>query len=140
MNATPPPHPAEPADPTGADVGQPDPEPVPSPLDLATYQRLASRTGGAIAVDHPIVYPTLGLANEAGEVAGKVKKIFRDRDGVITDADREALKLEMGDVLWYLAELCTRLDISLEDVAAANVAKLRDRRARGTLHGDGDYR
>ncbi len=126
MNDTPPPEPAEQTD--------------DAPLDLATYQRLASRTGGPVAVDHPIVYPTLGLTNEAGEVAGKVKKIFRDRGGVVTDADREALTLELGDVLWYLAELCTRLDISLEDVAAANVAKLRDRRERGTLHGDGDYR
>ena len=91
-------------------------------------------------VDHPIVYPTLGLASEAGEVAGKVKKIFRDRDGVITDDDRAALTLELGDVLWYLAELCTRLDIGLEEVAAANLDKLRGRIERGTLAGDGDTR
>jgi NTP pyrophosphatase (non-canonical NTP hydrolase) len=82
----------------------------------------------------------LGLTNEAGEVAGKVKKIFRDRAGVITDADREALKLELGDVLWYVAEICTQLQIRLEDVAAANIAKLRDRTARGTMAGDGDSR
>ncbi len=109
-------------------------------LDFASCQRAAARTGGEITVDHPIVYPTLGLANEAGEVAGKVKKIFRDRGGVITDADREALALELGDVLWYLSELCTRLGISLEDVAARNIAKLTDRAARGVLHGDGDSR
>lgn len=110
------------------------------PLDLNAYQRAAARTGGAISVDHPIVYPTLGLTNEAGEVAGKVKKIFRDRGGVVTDADRQALKLELGDVLWYLAELCTQLGIDLEDVAAANLDKIQDRVARGTMAGDGDYR
>lgn len=109
-------------------------------FDFAEYQRAAARTGGAVPVDHPIVYPTLGLTNEAGEVAGKVKKIFRDRDGVVTDEDRAALTLELGDVLWYLAELCTQLGIGLDEVAAANLHKLRDRTARGTLHGDGDYR
>jgi hypothetical protein len=63
-------------------------------LDFGDYQRRAARTGGAVRMAHPIVYPTLGLTNEAGEVAGKVKKIFRDRGGDITDDDREALKLE----------------------------------------------
>jgi NTP pyrophosphatase (non-canonical NTP hydrolase) len=109
-------------------------------LDFARYQQAAARTGAEIAVDHPIVYPTLGLANEAGEVAGKVKKIFRDRGGVITDADRDALILELGDVLWYLSELCTRLGVSLEEVAGRNIAKLADRAARGVLGGDGDRR
>jgi NTP pyrophosphatase (non-canonical NTP hydrolase) len=109
-------------------------------LDFEEYQRRAARTGGAVDVNHPIVYPTLGLTNEAGEVAGKVKKIFRDRDGVVTDDDREALTRELGDVLWYLAELCTQLGISLEDVAAANIGNLEDRTERGTLAGDGDCR
>jgi NTP pyrophosphatase (non-canonical NTP hydrolase) len=109
-------------------------------FDFSAYQQAAARTGAPIATDHPIVYPTLGLVNEAGEVAGKVKKIFRDRHGVITDADREALTLELGDVLWYLSELCTRLEIRLEDVAERNVAKLADRASRGVLGGEGDTR
>ena len=65
-----------------------------------------------------------------------MKKIFR----AATDADREAPTLELGDVLWYLSELCTRLEIRLEDVAARNVAKLADRASRGVLGGDGDVR
>ena len=109
-------------------------------LDFTVYQQRAARTGGAVDVNHPIVYPTLGLTNEAGEVAGKVKKIFRDRDGLVTDADRQALTLELGDVLWYVAELCTQLGIDLADVAAANIRKLEDRTARAQLAGDGDYR
>jgi NTP pyrophosphatase (non-canonical NTP hydrolase) len=109
-------------------------------LDFARYQQAAARTAPEIAVYHPIVYPTLGLAGEAGEVANKVKKIIRDRAGVVTDADREALVLELGDVLWYLSELCTRLGISLADVADRNIAKIADRAARGVLGGDGDQR
>jgi NTP pyrophosphatase (non-canonical NTP hydrolase) len=109
-------------------------------FDFERYQLAAAWTGGPVGVDHPVVFPVLGLTNEAGEVAGKVKKIFRDRGGVITPEDREALKLELGDVLWYLAEICTQLDIKLEDVAQANIEKIRGRRARGTLAGDGDAR
>ncbi len=90
--------------------------------------------------DHPIVYPTLGLANEAGEVAGKVKKIFRDKGGEISEADRQALKQELGDVLWYLAQICTELNLTLEEVAEANLEKLFSRLERNQIRGDGDNR
>jgi len=108
--------------------------------DFQTYQRESRKTWGVIPVDHPIVYPTLGLTNEAGEVAGKIKKIFRDKGGVISEADRQALKHELGDVLWYLTQICTELELSLEEVAAANLTKLFSRMERGQLHGDGDTR
>ncbi|MBI1742875.1 nucleoside triphosphate pyrophosphohydrolase family protein [Candidatus Acetothermia bacterium] len=104
------------------------------------YQRESRKTWNVIKTDHSIVYPTLGLANEAGEVAGKIKKIFRDRKGQITDADREALKSELGDVLWYLTQICTELDLSLEEVAEANITKLFSRLERGAITGDGDNR
>jgi NTP pyrophosphatase (non-canonical NTP hydrolase) len=109
-------------------------------VDFNAYQSDSRRTWGPVRTDHPIVYPTLGLANEAGEVAGKIKKIFRDRNGVITDADRVALTAELGDVLWYMAQICTELDITLADVASANLAKLADRAARGVIRGEGDAR
>jgi NTP pyrophosphatase (non-canonical NTP hydrolase) len=104
------------------------------------YQRESRKTWMLVRTDHPIVYPTLGLVNEAGELAGKVKKIFRDKKGVISDQDRQELKLELGDVLWYLAQICTELDISLDEVAEANIEKLRSRLERGTLRGEGDHR
>ncbi|MFN7472497.1 MAG: nucleoside triphosphate pyrophosphohydrolase family protein [Roseiflexaceae bacterium] len=107
---------------------------------LNAYQTASRKTWGLIHTDHAIVYPTLGLTNEAGEVAGKIKKIFRDRAGVISDADREALKYELGDVLWYLAQICTELDLTLEDVASANLTKLYDRLERDKISGDGDNR
>ncbi len=108
--------------------------------NLENYQKASRSTWSVIRTDHPIVYPTLGLANEAGEVAGKIKKIFRDKGGVVGDAEREALKGELGDVLWYLTQICTELDLTLEEVAAANLEKLGSRQRRGTLHGDGDVR
>jgi NTP pyrophosphatase (non-canonical NTP hydrolase) len=104
------------------------------------YQRESRKTWGEVSTDSPIVYPTLGLVNEAGEVAGKVKKIFRDKGGKISEADREALKYELGDVLWYLTQICTELDLTLEEVAAANLEKLFSRLERGTIRGDGDTR
>jgi len=104
------------------------------------YQRESRKTWNVIAVDHPIVYPTLGLANEAGEVAGKIKKIFRDHGGRITDEDREALKQELGDVLWYLTQICTELGLSLDDVASANIEKLFSRLERNQIRGSGDNR
>jgi len=104
------------------------------------YQIQSRKTWSLIHVDHPIVYPTLGLANEAGEVAGKVKKIFRDKNGEISEEDRQALKGELGDVLWYLAQICTELNLSLEEVAEENLSKLFSRLERGQIKGEGDHR
>lgn len=85
-------------------------------------------------------YVTLGLAGEAGEVAGKVKKILRDNSGEISDEVRRKLAKELGDILWYVAELCTFLDLDMGDVATGNITKLKNRQERGTLQGDGDER
>ena len=105
-----------------------------------TYQQESRKTWNDIPMNHSIVYPTMGMVNEAGEVAGKVKKIFRDHGGEITETDRQALKKELGDVLWYLAQICTELDLSLQEVAEANLIKLFSRLERGQIRGDGDER
>ena len=109
-------------------------------MNFTDYQNKARATAKYPVIGHAVIYPTLGLANEAGEVAGKIKKIFRDKDGVIGETEREALKAELGDVLWYISQVCTELDISLDDVAEANIAKLLDRQTRGVIKGDGDTR
>ena len=108
--------------------------------DWQQYQQEATKTALHVNTDHPVVYPTLGLANEAGEVAGKIKKIFRDKKGKFTNEDLTDLKYERGDVLWYLSQVCTALDLDLGDVAEANLKKLLSRKARGKLQGDGDKR
>lgn len=90
--------------------------------------------------DNNIAYPTLGLANEAGEVAGKVKKVFRDGNGVPNDEERAAIAQEIGDVLWYCAQLATELGISLDEITFKNIQKLSSRLDRGKLGGSGDER
>jgi NTP pyrophosphatase (non-canonical NTP hydrolase) len=109
-------------------------------MNFTEYQTKARATAKYPIIGHGVIYPTLGLTNEAGEVAGKIKKIFRDKDGVIGEAEREALKSELGDVLWYVAQVCTELELSLDQVAEGNLAKLLDRQARDKIKGDGDNR
>ena len=82
----------------------------------------------------------LGLVGEAGETADKVKKIIRDKKGVATEEDKDAIKKELGDVLWYVANISRRLGFSLSDVAETNIDKLESRYQRNKLHGAGDER
>lgn len=109
-------------------------------MDFNDYQKKSRKTAKYPSIGDPIVYPALGLVNEAGEVAGKIKKVFRDKGGEINGETKSALKAELGDVLWYLAQLATELDLTLEEIAEYNIDKLYSRLARGTIHGDGDER
>jgi NTP pyrophosphatase (non-canonical NTP hydrolase) len=87
-----------------------------------------------------LCYAALGLNGEAGEVAEKVKKLIRDKGGVVDDEFRAQVQKELGDVLWYLNALCKELDLNLEDAAQGNLEKLLSRKARGVLKGSGDNR
>jgi NTP pyrophosphatase (non-canonical NTP hydrolase) len=107
---------------------------------LSDYQRAARATAQYPGVGDNIVYPTLGLAGEAGEVAEKVKKLIRDDAGVLSDERRAALAGELGDVLWYVAQVATEAGLELEAIGIANLEKLRSRKARGVLSGSGDAR
>jgi len=103
------------------------------------YQAAAVQTA-VYPDDIRILYPALGLAGEAGEVANKVKKIYRDDGGQVTDDRRVQVAKELGGVLWYVATVCTDLNLNMGDVARENAAILASRRECGTLHGDGDER
>ena len=107
---------------------------------LSDYQRLSRRTASYPGAGDNIVYPTLGLAGEAGEVAEKVKKLLRDDGGVLSDERRAALAAELGDVLWYVAQVATEAGLELEEIAQANLDKLLSRQERGVLSGSGDSR
>ncbi len=113
-------------------------------MKFSDYQKKASDTALYPGVGNNFVYPALGLAGETGEVVEKVKKLMRD--GNITHATqipeekRNEITKEMGDVLWYLAQLGTELGIDLERAAQMNIEKLESRKERGVLHGDGDNR
>src|SRR5437867_12595681 len=85
-------------------------------MNFTDYQTKSRKTAGYPAIGHPVIYPTLGLVNEAGEVAGKIKKVFRDKDGQISEEKSGALKAEIGDILRYMAQVTTELDLSLVDI------------------------
>lgn len=106
-------------------------------MNINTYQQQASKT--AIYQDK-VIYPTLGLVGEAGEIANKVKKILRDNDGEMQEDVRQNLISELGDVLWYVAALATDLRAELSEVANKNIEKLNSRKNRGTIGGSGDNR
>jgi NTP pyrophosphatase (non-canonical NTP hydrolase) len=105
------------------------------------YQKIALSTIAGNA--DPLMQKTiwvLGIAGEAGEVVEKWKKIIAYKDGVITNEDKEELKKELGDVVWYIAVLARELGISFEEVMERNVKKLADRKQRDVIKGQGDNR
>ena len=109
-------------------------------MEFKEYQQESRKTAVYPVIGQGFVYPALGLAGESGEVVEKVKKIFRDQQGIVGDEQRQAVAKELGDVLWYLAQLATELDLDLNQVAQDNLDKLFSRQQRGQLHGSGDER
>lgn len=104
-------------------------------LNFEDYQEQSERTA-IYSDDLKVIYPTLGLSGEVGELCNKIKKHYRDG----TPLDKDDLEKELGDVLWYMAALATDLDIGLQEAAECNVMKLQDRMERGVIGGSGDYR
>lgn len=109
-------------------------------MNFEEYQEKSRKTALYPNVGENFVYPTLGLAGEAGEVAEKIKKVIRDKNGVIDDETRENIKKELGDVLWYVSQISSELGLSLGEVADFNIKKLYDRMERGKISGSGDNR
>ncbi|CAA79413.1 MazG-like pyrophosphatase [Fromanvirus L5] len=114
-------------------------------MHVDIYQIAASDTAiypGAGDCDsiEGLSYVTMGLVGEAGEIANKVKKILRDKDGVITQENRDDLQAELGDVMWYVAQLANQLDVWLSTVTQRNLNKLQSRKDRGVIQGSGDNR
>jgi NTP pyrophosphatase (non-canonical NTP hydrolase) len=108
-------------------------------VELSEYQRL-SRSTAEYPRQEGLTYPALGLAGEAGEFADHAKKVIRDDGGEVTPQRREAMAKELGDVLWYVAQLASELGLELEQVARDNLDKLLSRQRRGVLSGSGDER
>ncbi len=109
-------------------------------MDFHTYQQRSRATACYPEAGANPIYPTLGLCGEAGEVADKVKKVLRDQGGEFSAEVIAALQLELGDVLWYVAQLATELGLELDQVAQANLDKLASRSARNVISGSGDSR
>ena len=109
-------------------------------MEINHYQIESRKTAIYPDLGKNAIYPTLGLVGESGEVADKVKKILRDKKGVFDDKSKDEIKLELGDVLWYVSQLSTELGFELEEVAKANLNKLFSRKLRGRISGSGDNR
>ena len=109
-------------------------------MELNDYQRESRKTALYPDVGSNAIYPTLGLVGEAGEVADKIKKILRDKKGIFDRESKDAIKFELGDVLWYISQLSSELGYELEDVANTNLEKLNSRKIRGKIQGEGDNR
>jgi NTP pyrophosphatase (non-canonical NTP hydrolase) len=109
-------------------------------MNFDDYQRKAVGTAIYPNQGDNLYYPALGLAGEAGEVCDKIKKIMRDCDGTLTSEQEVEIIKELGDVLWYVANLCEELDYDMSEAAVRNITKLESRKMRGTLKGSGDNR
>lgn len=116
-------------------------------MNLDEYQKEARKT--AIYPSYAkIIYPTLGLAGESGETCEKIKKLIRDgglnpfdKYGNHISSEKKAeIKKELGDVMWYIANLASDLEMTMEEIAVYNLKKLRSRQERGKLQGSGDNR
>lgn len=115
----------------------PDPETIREAFmgDMDVYQAQAKKTA-IYPKSQKVIYPTLGLCGEVGEVAEKVKKSIRDGH----DLDDLAVAKELGDVLWYVANLAEDLGYDLSEIAQMNYEKLKSRQERNKLQGSGDDR
>lgn len=119
-------------------------------MDFKEYQEAQQST----AIYSSPMYPFGSLAEEAGEVLGKLNKFSRKHDlsyeesveyarvpsFAASRALRDDLLAELGDVLWQLSACAGELGMTLEEVAQANIDKLAGRVQRGTLDGSGDNR
>lgn len=113
---------------------------IPPRMDFEEFQELALKSAIYPNIGNNIVYPSLGLAGEAGEVSNKVKKIFRDNNGILSREASLGIGKELGDVLWYVAAMCKELNLDMTKVAIDNIKNLNNRKERGTLKGSGDNR
>ena len=113
-------------------------------MEFDTYQKKAAKYDFFEATQDlgevGFIEKVLGLTGEAGEAADKIKKILRDKNGVVSPDDRELVVKELGDVLWYVASIARYLDVPLSEVASGNIDKLESRWQRNKLHGEGDER
>ncbi len=111
-------------------------------MQFDEYQQLASKTGlyNVPGLQYKLMYLSMGLAGEAGEVVEKIKHVVRDSNSEISEEKRELLKKEIGDVLWYASQIALAFDLSFDEVAQHNIAKLADRAARGVIKSEGDTR
>ena len=103
-------------------------------MSFEEYQRLVRKSAVYPKVNSlGFIYPAFGLLGKTGEIAEKIKRILRDKNGIVSQEDKELIAQELGDVLWYLAVLATEFDLSLEVIAELNILKLSKKKKEETL-------
>ena len=107
-------------------------------MDMNDYQAQA-RTTAIYPEDLGLIYTALGLTGESGEVAEKVKKMIRDGTE-LNIVKKGEIALELGDVLWYIANLAHEIGVSLGTIAKTNIKKINNRAENDTIKGSGDQR
>ena len=117
-------------------------------MNFKEYQKIIKKTA-IYPKEVGMAYCAMGLTGEAGEVADKIKKLYRDEElaslgeitkGLLIDEHRDSIAKELGDVLWYVTAMANEIDMDLEEIAQMNYDKLLKRRETNTLQGSGDNR
>ena len=109
-------------------------------MTFKEYQ-VAARKTAIYPKDYQVIYPTLGLAGESGEVCEKIKKRIRDfQCDYSTGVFKDDIIKELGDIMWYISNLASDLELDLNKIAVININKLQDRQKRNVLKGSGDSR
>ena len=112
-------------------------------MNFDEYQEKAMETNFSNELPddcNPLLYYSLKLCGEAGEIAEKIGKLFRDRKGVYDQAFIDDIEKELGDCFWYQGAIAKHFGVLLSSVATTNIAKLKSRQERGVLGGSGDNR
>lgn len=109
-------------------------------MNFDEYQKESRKTAQYPDLGKNYLYPVLGLCGESGEVAEKFKKLIRDKNNVLTDDYKAEIKKELGDIIWYIAQIATELGISFDDIAKTNIEKIMSRMERSKINGNGDNR
>lgn len=108
-------------------------------MNFKKYQKESKKTA-IYPIDKSLEYLSLGICGESGEIAEKIKKIIRDKNGKISEEDKELITKELGDVLWYISQIASHLNESLEKIAIENLEKIFSRLERNKIRGNGDNR
>ncbi|MBP9727806.1 MAG: nucleoside triphosphate pyrophosphohydrolase family protein [Candidatus Moranbacteria bacterium] len=109
-------------------------------MNFQEYQEQSRKTAIYPKAGDNFVYPVLGIAGESGEVAEKIKKVLREKNGIVDEETKQEIEKELGDLLWYMSQLASELSISFDGIAQKNIIKTQSRMERGTLLGNGDNR
>lgn len=109
-------------------------------MNFQEYQEKSRKTAIYPDAGNNFIYPALGLSGETGEVSEKIKKVIRDKNSIMDKETKMTIEKELGDVLWYVSQLASELDLSLNQIAEKNIEKLSSRFERNKLHGNGDDR